>query len=368
MVRKSLEPLHVDHLFKAHQMHPVPEIPLVPVHKDDRLGRDRRKHALPVGVDGDNPITSFGQIHVPHRRRIENHDLQDLFGVGETSPPHAGRNGVNRDGERRSISRSIFLSGRHFFIDTSDLTPESWPTLSLIRPPTDEVVRHYRTVLYPLQDRVLGLCPWPEGWTLSGVTVLSRFMADHRFSDDLDFFSIMMIPKSSSGIVDALRAFCVTPVFRSRQKWKPTISADFFSMTETIPLRSSAFLSHGRLLDLFADSITLWSTLRKIWRLTNSMLSLEETLPGIFTTSGIWKAPYPFHKPSICLGVFTDPLAERISWSSQDESRHRMSFPFMQPESLTLRGFRPFCLASQMKFSVDSPSNPKRSKKTPRIY
>ena len=75
-----------------------------------------------------------------------------------------------------------------FSMETSDLTPESWPILSLIRPPTDEVVRYYRTVLYPLQDRVLGFCPWPEGWTLSGGTALSRFMADHRFSDDLDFF------------------------------------------------------------------------------------------------------------------------------------------------------------------------------------
>ena len=64
----------------------------------------------------------------------------------------------------------------------------SLPILSLIRVSDDEVSRYYRAVLYPLQDRVLALCPWPEGWVLSGGTAISHFMAGHRFSDDLDFF------------------------------------------------------------------------------------------------------------------------------------------------------------------------------------
>ena len=35
VVRKPLEAFHVDHLFKSHQIHSVPEIPLVPIHEDD---------------------------------------------------------------------------------------------------------------------------------------------------------------------------------------------------------------------------------------------------------------------------------------------------------------------------------------------
>ena len=62
------------------------------------------------------------------------------------------------------------------------------PILSLVKLTTEEVTRHYRTVLYPLQDRVLDLCPWPAGWVLSGGTAISRFMTNHRFSDDLGFF------------------------------------------------------------------------------------------------------------------------------------------------------------------------------------
>ncbi|MHB8423095.1 MAG: nucleotidyl transferase AbiEii/AbiGii toxin family protein [Leptospirales bacterium] len=59
---------------------------------------------------------------------------------------------------------------------------------SLIRPPLPETERYYLDILYPLQDRVLKISPWPEGWVLSGGTAISRFMSEHRFSDDLDFF------------------------------------------------------------------------------------------------------------------------------------------------------------------------------------
>jgi len=47
---------------------------------------------------------------------------------------------------------------------------------------------HFR-VLYPLQDRVIGILSGQEtGFYLTGGTAASRGYLNHRFSDDLDFF------------------------------------------------------------------------------------------------------------------------------------------------------------------------------------
>lgn len=48
---------------------------------------------------------------------------------------------------------------------------------------------YYFRVLYPLQDRVIGILSGLEtGFYLTGGTAASRGYLNHRFSDDLDFF------------------------------------------------------------------------------------------------------------------------------------------------------------------------------------
>ena len=48
----------------------------------------------------------------------------------------------------------------------------------------------YKDILYPLQDKVLSQVAKNETpFYLTGGTALSRFMLNHRYSDDLDFFA-----------------------------------------------------------------------------------------------------------------------------------------------------------------------------------
>jgi len=49
---------------------------------------------------------------------------------------------------------------------------------------------YYQNILYPLQDKVLRLLETlPSSFYLTGGTALSRAYLDHRYSDDLDFFT-----------------------------------------------------------------------------------------------------------------------------------------------------------------------------------
>ncbi|MBN2857418.1 MAG: nucleotidyl transferase AbiEii/AbiGii toxin family protein [Candidatus Delongbacteria bacterium] len=52
---------------------------------------------------------------------------------------------------------------------------------------SEENVRYYEEILYPLQDDVCSLIQ-NDNFYLSGGTCLSRYYYQHRYSDDLDFF------------------------------------------------------------------------------------------------------------------------------------------------------------------------------------
>ncbi|MFA6653043.1 MAG: nucleotidyl transferase AbiEii/AbiGii toxin family protein [Candidatus Delongbacteria bacterium] len=52
---------------------------------------------------------------------------------------------------------------------------------------TEENIRFYEHLLYPLQDEICSLIQ-NDNFYLSGGTCLSRFYYHHRYSDDLDFF------------------------------------------------------------------------------------------------------------------------------------------------------------------------------------
>ncbi|MGH7728807.1 MAG: nucleotidyl transferase AbiEii/AbiGii toxin family protein [Vulcanimicrobiaceae bacterium] len=60
----------------------------------------------------------------------------------------------------------------------------------LYRVATPEEVRSYVEVLYPLQDRILAIAGgYGDTLVLTGGTALARCYFNHRYSDDLDFFS-----------------------------------------------------------------------------------------------------------------------------------------------------------------------------------
>jgi len=51
----------------------------------------------------------------------------------------------------------------------------------------------YRTKLYPLQDRVFEVASlYEDAIYLTGGTALARFFFDHRLSEDLDFFTLIV--------------------------------------------------------------------------------------------------------------------------------------------------------------------------------
>ncbi|MBM3145505.1 MAG: nucleotidyl transferase AbiEii/AbiGii toxin family protein [Chloroflexi bacterium] len=55
---------------------------------------------------------------------------------------------------------------------------------------TSEEQQYYRERLYPLQDRVMAVAAlYDDNIYLTGGTALSRFYFQHRYSDDLDFFT-----------------------------------------------------------------------------------------------------------------------------------------------------------------------------------
>lgn len=58
----------------------------------------------------------------------------------------------------------------------------------MYRVATREETHFYQTILYPLQDHILGLTATFEDLYLTGGTALARFYLQHRFSDDLDLF------------------------------------------------------------------------------------------------------------------------------------------------------------------------------------
>jgi hypothetical protein len=53
-----------------------------------------------------------------------------------------------------------------------------------------EEIRFYKEILYPLQDKIFTIVSiYDDKIYLTGGTALSRFFFQHRFSDDLDFFT-----------------------------------------------------------------------------------------------------------------------------------------------------------------------------------
>ena len=61
---------------------------------------------------------------------------------------------------------------------------------NLYRTASPEELSFYEDQLYPLQDKVLEIASiYEKNIYLTGGTALSRFYYEHRFSDDLDFFT-----------------------------------------------------------------------------------------------------------------------------------------------------------------------------------
>lgn len=58
---------------------------------------------------------------------------------------------------------------------------------NIIRKATQEEIKFYEKLLYPLQDEIFKFIR-TNRFYLSGGTCLSRFYYDHRYSEDLDFF------------------------------------------------------------------------------------------------------------------------------------------------------------------------------------
>ena len=53
----------------------------------------------------------------------------------------------------------------------------------------------YQDKLYPFQDKILKILGKADTeFYLTGGTALSRFLLNHRYSDDLDFFSTLPLP------------------------------------------------------------------------------------------------------------------------------------------------------------------------------
>jgi hypothetical protein len=74
-----------------------------------------------------------------------------------------------------------------------------------LRVATAEERAWYGGVLYPLQDRVCRVVAALESdIVLTGGTALARAYLDHRYSDDLDFFSMSPVPSLARAIVAAL--------------------------------------------------------------------------------------------------------------------------------------------------------------------
>ncbi|MBN1756377.1 nucleotidyl transferase AbiEii/AbiGii toxin family protein [bacterium] len=57
----------------------------------------------------------------------------------------------------------------------------------MLRLANSKEIEFYENFLYPFQDKIFELIQ-SEMFYLTGVTCLSRFYYEHRYSDDLDFF------------------------------------------------------------------------------------------------------------------------------------------------------------------------------------
>src|SRR4030088_2239928 len=56
---------------------------------------------------------------------------------------------------------------------------------------TPEERAYYEGVLYPLQDRILAVAAtYGDGLVLTGGTALARLYLHHRYSDDIDLFTL----------------------------------------------------------------------------------------------------------------------------------------------------------------------------------
>lgn len=64
----------------------------------------------------------------------------------------------------------------------------------------------YENSLYPLQDEILSILNLSSKFYLTGGTALSRFYFDHRYSEDLDFFSIEEIKEFKKVIEGVLKS------------------------------------------------------------------------------------------------------------------------------------------------------------------
>ena len=69
-----------------------------------------------------------------------------------------------------------------------------------------EYHKYYQNLLYPLQDKFLAFFSEynNEKFYLTGGTALSRFYFQHRYSEDLDFFSAKELKEFRKDIKDIL--------------------------------------------------------------------------------------------------------------------------------------------------------------------